>query len=83
MQDSLIYESRMFYGEVLDNRNGVIWYQKELLGTKNWVETVYFVEITGDTLVAKKINADIKSTLKQVVNGKAKELKGSIQTEEP
>ena len=83
MQDSLIFESRMFFGEVLDNRNGVIWYQKELLDNKNWVETVYFVEIRNDTLVAITITANIKLTLKQVERGNAKELDGLDFTEAP
>ena len=30
LTDSLLYEGRVFYGQVLDNKKGVIWYQKTL-----------------------------------------------------
>ncbi len=81
--DELIYEGRAFWGEVIPEKFGVIWFQKELNEKKEWVESVFFAELVNDNLNAQFIKADIKLTLSQVDLGKAWEIEGGDMTSEP
>lgn len=46
--DSLLYEGRAFYGEVLKNKRGIIWYQKSLLDKdKGWKNSIFFVDLSS------------------------------------
>ena len=81
--NELIYDGRTFWGEVIPNRFGVIWFQKELNEKKEWIESVFFAELVNDTIPGQLIKSDIKLTLSQVNKGKAWEIEGGDMTSEP
>jgi hypothetical protein len=83
--NSLIYEGRAFYGQVLEDKRGVIWYQKTLMETGRWENSTFIAEIKNN----KKENhflSDtglIHHTLVMLNKGLCKEIKGIDQTSEP
>lgn len=85
LNDSLLYEGRVFYGQVLENKKGVIWYQKELINTGKWETSVFIAEIVDN----KKVNQFLidttlfKQTLSLLKKGLCKEIEGSDHTSEP
>ncbi len=81
--NSVISESKAFYGEVLPGRYGVIWFQSDLNDQNKWVKTVFFAEIMDGKLVENRKNESLSSTLEQVKNKKAIEIDGIEQTSEP
>ena len=81
--DSLLSESRMFFGEVLPERFGVIWYQQQLDTSNNWVSSVYFAEVIGDTLNGNFVEASMNETLAQIRKRLASELARVAYTSEP
>jgi hypothetical protein len=70
MNDSLLYESRVFYGQVLENRKGVIWYQNTLMETGKWDKSVFTSEL-------------LKQTLSMLDKGLCKEIEGNDYSSEP
>jgi hypothetical protein len=78
----LLYVARLFWGEVIPGRIGMIWYQKELKNTV-WVESVYFAELVGDRIVDEFIKSELKVSLAQVQKGKAWEIIGEPMNSEP
>jgi hypothetical protein len=50
MDNSLVYESRVFYGEVLPDTTGTLWIQKDLQSDNSFKETAYLLHI-NDTIV--------------------------------
>ena len=83
MDKELIGESRMFYGQILPNRHGVIWFGKAEDESGNWVNYVFLAEVTKDSLTLEVIESTLDLTLAQVKSGLAKELPGLILTSEP
>jgi hypothetical protein len=79
----LIAKKRAFYGEVFPENHGVVWYQSEMDEDGTWVESTYFVGISGDTLLGSFIEANIDSTLFQVNKKLAFEIPGTSQSTEP
>ena len=83
VDNSLIFESRAFFGEVLPDRYGIIWFQKERDDQKKLINSVFFVEIIKGKIVEKRQNESLVSTLEQVKINKAFEIIGMDQTSEP
>ncbi len=84
--DSLLYEARAFYGEVLDGVKGVIWFQKTLLEDNSFQNSVYLAKIDGGKVVAEEVKdfyGRLKKTLALNKVGKNKEIKGREYTSEP
>lgn len=86
MNDSLLYKGRVFYGQVLENRKGVIWYQNTLMETGKWEKTVFIAEIIDN----KKNNQFLtdtsgllKQTLSMLQKGLCREIEGFDYTSEP
>lgn len=79
----LIAESRAFYGEVFPNNYGVFWYQREHNENSTWVESTYFVGISGDTIQGSFIEAKLDSTLLQANRNLAFEIPGVSMSTEP
>jgi hypothetical protein len=85
LNDSLVYEGRAFYGQVLKNRKGVIWYQKELMDTGIWKISVFFTEIINNKKVDQFLTDPklMEQTLLLWKQGLCEEIKGANQTSEP
>lgn len=82
---SLLYEGRVFYGQVLENRKGVIWYQKTLMNTGKWESSVFIAEIKN-SMIENKFLSDtvlVEHTLLMLQKGLCKEIKGTDHTSEP
>ena len=76
--DSIVYRSRVFYGEVLDDIKGVIWYQKRLTVGNTWEPDIYLIDVTGNERkqLILKDKGQIKQTLALHKKGKCTEIKG-------
>lgn len=84
---SLLYQTRMFYGNVLPNvPNGIIWYQDMLDETGDMQRSVYLIKVINNKLVEELIVEnipDIQETLDMVAASKAKEVTGADAVVEP
>lgn len=83
--DSLLYEGQVFYGQVLENRKGVIWYQKTLMNTGKWESSVFIAEIRNNRIENQFLSDTglIKHTIDMLQKGLCKEIKGTDHTSEP
>jgi len=81
--NSLVMESRAFYGEVVPGQYGVIWFQKELNDQNQWIESTFFVKIDNGILIESSKKISINITLELLKQNKAFEIKGIDQTSEP
>jgi hypothetical protein len=72
---SLFSESRAFYGEILPDRYGIIWFHKIYLSQNNWKYSVFLAEIIREKIVESSTNELLSKTLEQVNTGKAYEFK--------
>ncbi len=82
----LIYESRLFIGNCLPNKNNIaIWYQKYLNEKNIMIEDVFIVEATSDSIKSySSINYDdINITLNMLKQNKCIEVLGITQNSEP
>ncbi len=86
MNDSLLYESRVFYGQVLENRKGVIWYQNTLMETGKWDKSVFIAEIINNKKIDQFLTDTselLKQTLSMLDKGLCKEIEGNDYSSEP
>lgn len=78
---SLLYESRMFYGQVLpDVENGIIWYQTMLTELGDYQQSVYLLRVVNNKIYEELLLEDMPSlddTLRLLKTGKCKEVKGA------
>jgi hypothetical protein len=83
--DKILYVSRAFYGKVLENINGIIWYENRLSENGKMGRTVYLSYIVNNLL--KDTVYEDKGKLGETVNlskkGFCKEIKGRQYTSEP
>jgi hypothetical protein len=83
--DSLFYTSRAFYGQVLKNTIGVIWYENRLLENGHWDQDVFLSrmdhDIQKDTIYYNQ--GDLKQTLDLVKQGLCREIEGRQYKSEP
>lgn len=83
--DIVLYNSRAFYGQVLDKAKGVIWYQNNLLENGKMGHSVYLLRIDHDALTDTiyNDNGNIAETIKFVKKGLCKEITGRKYKSEP
>lgn len=76
--DNLIYQARVFYGEVLDKTKGVIWYQKKITPTRTWQTDIFLIDLTNNTRKegVVKDKGQLKQTLNLYRQEKCTEIKG-------
>lgn len=76
--DNVVYQARVFYGEVLDKTKGVIWYQKKITPTRTWQTDIYLVDLTNKNRKegVLKDNGQLKQTLNLFRKEKCTEIKG-------
>ena len=83
--DTVIVTSRAFYGQVLENVHGVIWYENELLVNGKMGKNIFLRHLENgslkDTIFEDK--GEIRETLNLMKKGLCKEIKGRIYTSEP
>jgi len=83
--NEVLYKARAFYGQVLENIKGVIWYQSQLLKSGKMKQSVFLCNIVNgalkDTSFADK--GQLKETLKLLDKGLCKEIQGCEYTSEP
>ncbi len=80
-----LYISRAFYGKVIENVNGVIWYENRLLENNTMKRSVFLSRI--DNGVIKDTTFEDKGKLSETINlvkkGLCKEIQGKHYTSEP
>lgn len=84
--DSLLYEGRAFYGEVLKNKRGVIWYQNAYFEqNKSWKKSVFFVDLSSGGKVESFLegNSQMEETLAFFEIGLCKEIEPYDQRSMP
>jgi hypothetical protein len=78
---TLVYQARIFYGEVLKDTIGVIWFQKHLLDNGQYSSSVYLLKIQSDStfgsFLVDSIHGHLPITLGLLKQNKCKELEGS------
>jgi hypothetical protein len=83
--DSLVYKARAFYGQVLPNINGVIWYQLQLMEDNSYQHSAFLVDLRNglqkDTVF--RDTSKLKLTLNLLKQGLCREIKGVDYTSEP
>jgi len=80
-----LYKSRAFYGQVLSDIKGVIWYQSQLLKNGKINRSVFLSHIVNGTLKDTTFadNGQLKETLNLLNNGQCKIIQGHEYTSEP
>jgi len=83
--DSLLSQARAFYGQVLPGKNGVIWYQNQLMEKHSWKKSTFFVDLSNGQKKESSLdgNAQLDQTQELVKQGACKEIKGMSYTSEP
>lgn len=83
--DSVLYSSRAFYGQVLENTNGVIWYENKLLENGKMGRFVYLSRIDKGSLkdTTYEDNGKIGETINLLKKGLCNEIVGRQYTSEP
>jgi hypothetical protein len=83
--DSLLYTSQAYFGEILEKKYGLIWYENNLLenGKMGKSTFVTYIEngILRDTIFVD--HKDLSETLKLLKRGLCKEIKGRKYSSEP
>tara|TARA_R110001592_G_scaffold12248_5_gene58837 strand:- start:1641 stop:2342 length:702 start_codon:yes stop_codon:yes gene_type:complete len=84
--EELIYENRVFYGELKPNYFGIIWVQKTLTET-GWKESNYILNINEETYSVdefKESNQELTTRLEKLkTTGRVKELNQISMNEPP
>jgi len=83
--NELVYESRGFYGQVLKNTFGLIWYQKDLMDNSKWKKSIFLIQINNGVQKEMLLNDtnQLNETLALSKSGLCKEIKGMNYTTEP
>lgn len=83
--DSVLCISRSFYGQVLENINGVIWYENRLLENGKMGRFVFLSHIENGSLkdTTYEDNGKLDHTIILKNKGLCKEIKGRKYTSEP
>lgn len=83
--NSLLYQARAFYGQVLPGIKEVIWYQKQLMENNTWQSSIFLVNLSNglkkETIF--KTTEKLKLTLDLLKQGLCKEIKGIDYKSEP
>lgn len=83
--DSVLCISRAFYGRVLENKDGVIWYENRLLENGKMARFVFLAHVDNGTLkdTTYDDNGSLNQTLDLLSKELCKEIKGRQYTSEP
>jgi hypothetical protein len=82
--DSIVYQSRAFYGQILNDTEGVIWYENRLTEDGKMARLIYLVRL-GNVKQDTSFTDDgrLDETINLLKQGLCKEIKGRNFTSEP
>jgi hypothetical protein len=82
---SLLYKARAFYGDVMPNIKGVVWYQELAMVNGKFKKSLFLVKLDGVVKkeVVLKNTGQLQSTLGLLAQGRCKEIKGHDYLSEP
>ena len=75
----LLLQSRAFYGEVLNNVKGIIWYEKRLLSNRKWDSDIFLINVSNGTkkdTLFKDNGHFLEQTINLLKNSKCLEIEG-------
>ncbi|TGL21017.1 hypothetical protein EHQ47_11970 [Leptospira bourretii] len=84
--DEVVYSSRAFLGEVLNNKLGVIWYEKRFYPDGNKSDSVFLVTFFNNEIVDQSIEKklpNIQETIDLEKKGYCYEISGIVYREDP
>ncbi len=82
---SVLYTARAFYGQILDNIEGVIWYQQNLMDDGKMKQHTFLVQMDHGKLKDTSYagHASIKKTITLMEKGLCSEIQGKTYLSEP
>ena len=85
MTDSILCISRAFYGQVLENINGVIWYENRLLENGKMGRFIFLTWIDNGSLKDTSYidNGSLNQTIQLIKKRLCKEIEGLEYSSEP
>ena len=85
LTDSVLYTARAFYGQVLENVYGVIWYENRRLENGEMGQSVFLSRLTNGALhdTTFEDRGEIAQTLALYKQGLCAEIEGQTFTSEP
>ena len=82
----ILYKARTFYGQVLENTTGLIWYQESLSDYGSYIPNIFLIKLTEngrtDTSFAFS-NSYLQQTMNLFERGLCKEIQGREYISEP
>lgn len=83
--DSLIYEGQAYYGEVLPNIKGIIWYQKQLMENDIWISSIFLADVSSGSKIDTFLQdvGQLNQTLSLLKAGKCFEIAGHVYRSTP
>ncbi len=83
--DRIRYSSRAFYGQVMENTNGIVWYESRIMENGENGDFVYLVNLKNGELkdTIYPYNGEMDQTMALLKKGVCKEIPGRHYTSEP
>jgi len=82
---NILFKARAFYGLVLSNIKGVIWYQNQLMENGTWKKSIFLVNLNHPDKkeISMKDTGQLQETLNMLKQGLCKEIPGVAYNSEP
>jgi hypothetical protein len=82
---NILFKARAFYGLVLSNIKGVIWYQNQLMENGTWKKSIFLVNLNHPDKkeISMKDTGQLQETLNLLKQGLCKEIPGVAYNSEP
>ena len=82
---NILFKARAFYGLVLSNIKGVIWYQNQLMENGTWKKSIFLVNLNHPDKkeISMKDTGQLQETLNMLKQGLCKEIPGVAYNNEP
>ena len=82
---NILFKARAFYGLVLSNIKGVIWYQNQLMENGTWKKSIFLVNLNHPYKkeISMKDKGQLQETLNLLKQGLCKEIPGVAYNSEP
>ena len=82
---NILFKARAFYGLVLSNIKGVIWYQNQLMENGTWKKSIFLVNLNHPDKkeISMKDTGQLQETLNMLKHGLCKEIPGVAYNSEP
>ena len=82
---NILFKAKAFYGLVLSNIKGVIWYQNQLMENGTWKKSIFLVNLNHPDKeeISMKDTGQLRETLNLLKQGLCKEIPGVAYNSEP